>query len=76
MDFSDALRAMKQGHKIHMKAWHAPDAKPGHYRYIELTSPAPGYEEMLVAVRHNGARTLVILGHPHLMAEDWEIYSE
>lgn len=74
MDFSDALRVLKEGGTVRRAAWTAlTRADPGEYATLRLTSPAPGFQEVFVVTTGRGECTMFNTSHSQILADDWEV---
>lgn len=73
-DFGWALQALKNGHTVRRHSWIKLSAfDPSEYTTLELTRPAPEFDEVFVATTGEGKRTMFNPSPTQLLAEDWEL---
>ena len=72
MDFSDALRAVRDGKKVTRPLWLELDGRVG--SYIELAD-IPPLGEVLICQTTTG-KALFACSQRDILAEDWEIVSD
>jgi Protein of unknown function (DUF2829) len=74
MDFSDALREMKNGKRVMRTGWYREAGSGG--LWIEYAGPASdgrrSYEPALLVRRDNGKYVTFPGSHIDLLADDWE----
>lgn len=72
MDFSDALREMKQGRKVRRAMWPV-DSSVQAYASLEIVR-MDGFEPCFVHTYNDGVRAALPVSAYHmLMCDDWEL---
>jgi hypothetical protein len=73
MDFSWALRKLKEGRAVRRSDWDRYSHFHDEYSHVELVRDLPGFEPTLVVTLNSGARASYRLNDPQVLAEDWEL---
>lgn len=74
MDFSDALRALKEGAAVRRRLWtKLYDIIPTEIVSIRLEQPAEGWEFIFVGTRVDGRKIVWLGTNTQILADDWEI---
>lgn len=71
MDFSDALRVMKQGHRVRRAVWPVPSSVQA-YTSLEIARPGD-CEPCFVCTYDDGTRAVMHVSAYHMLeCDDWE----
>lgn len=73
MDFSWALRKLKEGEAVRRESWTTYVAIPNEYAHVELVRDLPGFCPTLVVTRNDGKREPYRINDQQLLAEDWQL---
>jgi hypothetical protein len=73
MDFSWALRKLKEGQAVRRESWDAYAHIPSEYAHVELVRDLPGFEPTPVVTRNDGSREPYRVNDQQLLAEDWRL---
>lgn len=72
MDFSDALRAMQQGHTVRRKAWPV-YSSPSSYVGLTIVRPE-GFTPFIAYLCADGSREAQQVSNHHMLeCDDWEV---
>lgn len=73
MDFSWALKRLKEGKVVRRAAWGAYSHIPEEYAHVELVRDLPSFGPMLIVTRNDGTREPYRVNDQQLLAEDWQL---
>lgn len=73
MDFSWALRKLKEGDAVRREGWSAYADMPHEYAYVELVRDLPGFGPTPIVTRNDGSKEPYRINDQQLLAEDWQL---
>lgn len=73
MDFSWALRKLKEGKAVRRESWTAYADMSHEYAHVTLERDLPGFGPTPVVTRNDGGKEPYRINDQQLLAEDWQL---